>query len=80
MWLSNVAAPRQPGRGTEPPSVFTGLQTQLAAYTSLLWGAKVLHFLGVDVEVVATAFELRCGQNSTISHTNKVINGLSYPM
>jgi hypothetical protein len=24
----------------------------------LLWGAKVLHFLGVDVEVVATALEI----------------------
>jgi hypothetical protein len=24
----------------------------------ILWGAKVLHFLGVDVEVVATALEI----------------------
>jgi hypothetical protein len=24
----------------------------------LLWGAKVLHFLGVDVEVVAAALEI----------------------
>jgi hypothetical protein len=27
-------------------------------YLPILWGAKVLHFLGVDVEVVATALEI----------------------